>query len=106
MNPPIAGLISQGSDTGGNEGLQPPEAKESWAHFSTDSSSKGADTSSVSSETESIDDVWAINDEQRTYYTDQFKTMQPDTTDNLIGTNSACHCMYSIIIMKEDINLV
>ena len=68
--------------------LPVPETKESWAHFSTDSS-KEADTTSMSSETSSMmDDIWAINDEQRLYYTDKFKTMEPDTTGKILGTTA------------------
>ena len=62
-------------------GLLSQEVKE-WAHF-TDST-KG-DTSSLSSEAESIDDIWSINDEQREYYTNQFRTMQTDLTGVISG---------------------
>ena len=65
----LAGLISQ-------------EPKE-WAHF-TDGSIKN-DTSSISSDQESVDDVWSITDEQREYYTNQFKTMQPDVRGVISG---------------------
>ncbi|KAK2186760.1 hypothetical protein NP493_190g06065 [Ridgeia piscesae] len=66
------------------QGLLSQEAKE-WAHF-TDST-KG-DTSSLSSEAESIDDIWSINDEQREYYTNQFRTMQKDLTGVISGAVS------------------
>ena len=56
--------------------------KKEWTHF-TDSSK--AETSSVSSETESVDDVWTINDELRKYYLDQFLTMQPDVNGVISG---------------------
>ena len=64
------------------KGLISMENKE-WAHF-TDSTSKG-DTSSVSSEADSVDDVWSITDEQREYYTNQFKTMQSDIKGVISG---------------------
>nr|KAG5694478.1 hypothetical protein BaRGS_014209 [Batillaria attramentaria] len=38
----------------------------------------GMDSSSISSEAESVDDVWTITDEQREYYIKQFVSMQPD----------------------------
>ncbi|KAI0240795.1 RalBP1-associated Eps domain-containing protein 1 [Lamellibrachia satsuma] len=66
------------------QGLLSQEVKE-WAHF-TDST-KG-DTSSLSSEAESIDDIWSINDEQREYYTNQFRTMQTDLTGVISGAVS------------------
>ena len=65
-------------------GLLNAQSKESqWAHFS-DRSSK-AETSSISSEAESIDDVWTVTDEQREYYVNQFKTMQPDLNGKITG---------------------
>lgn len=64
------------------QGLISSETKE-WAHF-TDSSSKH-DTSSLSSEADSIEDVWSITDEQREYYINQFKTMQPDVRGVISG---------------------
>ncbi|KAK3098749.1 hypothetical protein FSP39_022716 [Pinctada imbricata] len=45
----------------------------------------GFDSSSISSDPESVDDVWAINDEQRDYYTKQFQTMQPDLNGTITG---------------------
>lgn len=43
------------------------------------------DSSSISSEAESVDDVWSITEEQREYYMNQFKTMQPDLGAVIIG---------------------
>uniref|UniRef100_A0A0B6ZHP9 RalBP1-associated Eps domain-containing protein 1 n=1 Tax=Arion vulgaris TaxID=1028688 RepID=A0A0B6ZHP9_9EUPU len=43
------------------------------------------DSSSISSETESVDDVWTITDEQREYYVNQFKTMQLDLSAVITG---------------------
>ena len=40
-------------------------------------------TSSLESEVE--DTVWTINDEQRDYYTNQFKTLQPNVMDIIKG---------------------
>ena len=45
----------------------------------------GIDTSSVSSDPESVDDVWAITDEQKDYYIKQFQTMLPDLNGVIIG---------------------
>ena len=45
----------------------------------------GVDSSSISSEAESVDDVWTITDEQREYYVKQFLTMQPDLAKHITG---------------------
>ena len=58
--------------------------KEAWARF-TDTSK--ADTSSISSEAESVDDVWSITDEQREYYTNQFRSMHADLAGKISGRN-------------------
>ena len=60
-----------------------------WTQFS-DHGDAQAETSSISSEAESIDDVWAITDEQREYYVNQFASMQPD----LGGVISGKLCSY------------
>ena len=52
-----------------------------WADFAD----MKAETSSISSEAESVDDVWSITDEQRDYYINQFMTMQPDMTGVIPG---------------------
>ncbi|KAK3776483.1 hypothetical protein RRG08_023833 [Elysia crispata] len=44
------------------------------------------DSSSISSEAESVDDVWSITDEQREYYVNQFKTMQQDLNSVIKGS--------------------
>lgn len=44
------------------------------------------DSSSISSEAESLDDVWTITDEQREYYVNQFKTMQQDLNSVIKGS--------------------
>lgn len=45
----------------------------------------GFDSSSISSDPESVDDIWSINDEQREYYVKQFMLMQPDVTGSILG---------------------
>ncbi|XP_070191110.1 ralBP1-associated Eps domain-containing protein 1-like isoform X6 [Littorina saxatilis] len=45
----------------------------------------GVDSSSISSEAESVDDVWTITEEQREYYVKQFLTMQPDLAKHITG---------------------
>ncbi|ESO89180.1 hypothetical protein LOTGIDRAFT_229081 [Lottia gigantea] len=43
------------------------------------------DSSSISSEAESVDDVFCVTDEQREYYIKQFKTMEPDLSGMISG---------------------
>nr|ABL59952.1 hypothetical protein [uncultured eukaryote] len=65
-------------------GLITNDQKE-WAHFS-DRDHHKADTSSItSSEAESVDDIWSITDEQREYYINQFKAMQPELNGVILG---------------------
>ncbi|XP_048767448.2 ralBP1-associated Eps domain-containing protein 1-like isoform X2 [Ostrea edulis] len=45
----------------------------------------GFDSSSISSDPESVDDIWSINDDQKEYYITQFKTMQPDLSKTITG---------------------
>ncbi|XP_064628235.1 ralBP1-associated Eps domain-containing protein 1-like isoform X9 [Lineus longissimus] len=68
-----------------SQGLITNDQKE-WAHFSDHHK---ADTSSItSSEAESLDDIWTISDEQREYYVNQFKAMQPDLTGVIVGATA------------------
>ncbi|XP_062567996.1 ralBP1-associated Eps domain-containing protein 1-like isoform X1 [Saccostrea cucullata] len=62
-----AGLLAPGSRKPYN--LEPP----------------GFDSSSISSDPESVDDIWSINDDQKEYYIAQFKTMQPDLNKTITG---------------------
>lgn len=45
----------------------------------------GVDSSSISSEADSVDDVWTITDEQRDYYIKQFISMQTDLNGVITG---------------------
>ncbi|XP_033740073.1 ralBP1-associated Eps domain-containing protein 1-like isoform X5 [Pecten maximus] len=45
----------------------------------------GFDSSSISSDPESVDDIWSINEEQRDYYVKQFQIMQPDLGGAILG---------------------
>ena len=38
-----------------------------------------------SSDQESVDDVWSINDEQREYYVKQFQNIEPDINGQITG---------------------
>ena len=43
-----------------------------------------------SSDQESVDDVWSINDEQREYYLKQFQNIEPDVNGQITG-KSECY---------------
>ena len=43
-----------------------------------------------SSDQESVDDVWSINDEQREYYLKQFQNIEPDVNGQITG-KSGCY---------------
>lgn len=62
-----------------DKGLLGNDSHSSWSNVRTDSSSV------TSSETDSMDDIWTITDEQRDYYTKQFHTMQPDRQGSISG---------------------
>ncbi|CAD5117242.1 DgyrCDS6038 [Dimorphilus gyrociliatus] len=62
-----------------DKGLLGNDGNSSWTNVRTDSSSV------TSSETDSMDDIWTITDEQRDYYTKQFHTMQPDRQGSISG---------------------
>ncbi|CAH1798719.1 unnamed protein product, partial [Owenia fusiformis] len=79
------GLISNDSNGHVEKDPMNPENEE-WMRFQ--SSSDQQDTSSISSDTSSQDDVWSITDEQREYYTNQFKTMQSDLNGVISGADA------------------
>lgn len=58
----------------------------------------GFDSSSISSDPESVDDIWSINDDQKEYYITQFKTMQPDLSKTITGKKKKkCQTCYITI---------
>lgn len=58
--------------------------KTSWENLE----SQCVDSSSISSEAESVDDVWTISKEQREYYVKQFKTMQAELNGVILGISN------------------
>lgn len=68
----VIGLLAPGSRKPYN--LEPP----------------GFDSSSISSDPESVDDIWSINDDQKEYYVAQFKTMQQDLSKTITGEHHTC----------------
>ncbi|KAK3585534.1 hypothetical protein CHS0354_022942 [Potamilus streckersoni] len=63
-------------------GLLGTGPKKNWEHLEP----PNFDSSSISSDPESVDDVWSITDEQREYYVKQFQTMQPDISGVIVGS--------------------
>ena len=59
------------------------EEPKPWANFPD--AAKALDTISISSEAESVDDVWSITEEQREYYIQQFQKMQTDLSNVISG---------------------
>lgn len=62
--------------------LDTAATKSSWENLE----SQCVDSSSISSEAESVDDVWTISKEQREYYVKQFKTMQSELNGVILGS--------------------
>ncbi|XP_052809143.1 ralBP1-associated Eps domain-containing protein 1-like [Mya arenaria] len=79
----------------------PLRGTEEWARFESDDEKHGLlghgkkegwdmklpdfDSSSYSSDTESVEDVWSINDEQREYYVKQFESVEHDPNGHISG---------------------
>ena len=53
-----------------------------------------------SSDQESVDDVWSINDEQREYYIRQFQNIEPDINGQITGTATLEHFVANFVIHK------
>ncbi|KAL4232733.1 RalBP1-associated Eps domain-containing protein 1 [Mactra antiquata] len=80
----------------------PQKGTEEWARFESDDEKHGllghgkkegwdnmklpdVDSSSYSSDTESVEDVWSVNEEQREYYVKQFQNIEPDINGHISG---------------------
>lgn len=50
-----------------------------------------ATTNEIQRQSSTYDDPWKITDEQRQYYINQFKTIQPDLTGFIPGRNKNTH---------------
>ena len=59
--------------------------------FNFDSCSLSSADYATSEASESQDDVWSINDEQREYYVNQFISMQTDLTSTIKGRYASTH---------------
>ena len=55
-----------------------------------------------SSDQESVDDVWSINDEQREYYIRQFQNIEPDVNGQITGNLLLQHFCFKLTFLKLD----
>ncbi|XP_061609579.1 ralBP1-associated Eps domain-containing protein 1 isoform X2 [Phyllopteryx taeniolatus] len=66
-------------------GVHPPSVQESTT-IRTTMASAAASTNEIQRQSSGYDDPWKITDEQRQYYINQFKTIQPDLTGFIPGS--------------------
>ena len=85
-------VASTPSDSGGSSTAVVASGPLEWNKFGGSKRSFNFDSCSLSSAdyatseaSESQDDVWSINDEQREYYVNQFISMQTDLTSTIKG---------------------
>ncbi|XP_047244858.1 ralBP1-associated Eps domain-containing protein 1 isoform X2 [Girardinichthys multiradiatus] len=64
----------------------PPPSQESWESTTIRTVASAATTNEIQRQSSSYDDPWKITDEQRQYYINQFKTIQPDLTGLIPGS--------------------
>ncbi|KAM4522355.1 ralBP1-associated Eps domain-containing protein 1 isoform 3-T3 [Odontesthes bonariensis] len=64
----------------------PPPSQESWESTTIRTVASAATTNEIQRQSSSYDDPWKITDEQRQYYINQFKTIQPDLTGFIPGS--------------------
>ncbi|XP_031437765.1 ralBP1-associated Eps domain-containing protein 1-like, partial [Clupea harengus] len=67
-------------------GHSPPPVQESWESTTIRTVASSAATNEIQRQTSGYDDPWKITDEQRQYYINQFKTIQPDLTGFIPGS--------------------
>lgn len=64
----------------------PPPVQESWESTSIRTVASTAMTNEIQRQSSTYDDPWRITDEQRQYYINQFKTIQPDLNGLIPGS--------------------
>uniref|UniRef100_UPI0037E7174F ralBP1-associated Eps domain-containing protein 1 isoform X3 n=1 Tax=Semicossyphus pulcher TaxID=241346 RepID=UPI0037E7174F len=64
----------------------PPPSQESWESTTIRTVASAATTNEIQRQSSGYDDPWKITDEQRQYYINQFKTIQPDLTGFIPGS--------------------
>ncbi|XP_058234747.1 ralBP1-associated Eps domain-containing protein 1 isoform X2 [Hemibagrus wyckioides] len=64
----------------------PPPVQENWESTTVRTAASAATTNEIQRQASGYDDPWKITDEQRQYYINQFKTIQPDLTGFIPGS--------------------
>ncbi|XP_071764799.1 ralBP1-associated Eps domain-containing protein 1 isoform X2 [Centroberyx gerrardi] len=64
----------------------PPPVQESWESTTIRTVASAATTNEIQRQSSGYDDPWKITDEQRQYYINQFKTIQPDLNGFIPGS--------------------
>ncbi|KAM4632720.1 ralBP1-associated Eps domain-containing protein 1 isoform 2-T3 [Polymixia lowei] len=64
----------------------PPPVQESWESTTIRTVASAATTNEIQRQSSAYDDPWKITDEQRQYYINQFKTIQPDLNGFIPGS--------------------
>ncbi|XP_028858395.1 ralBP1-associated Eps domain-containing protein 1 isoform X2 [Denticeps clupeoides] len=67
-------------------GHSSPPLQESWESTTIRTVASAATTNEIQRQSSAYDDPWKITDEQRQYYINQFKTIQPDLTGFIPGS--------------------
>ncbi|XP_054677859.1 ralBP1-associated Eps domain-containing protein 1 isoform X6 [Grus americana] len=67
-------------------GHSPPPHQENWDQTTVRTVASAATTNEIRRQSSSYDDPWKITDEQRQYYVNQFKTIQPDLNGFIPGS--------------------
>ncbi|XP_032999786.1 ralBP1-associated Eps domain-containing protein 1 isoform X3 [Lacerta agilis] len=67
-------------------GHSPPPHQENWDQTTVRTVASATTTNEIRRQSSSYDDPWKITDEQRQYYINQFKTIQPDLNGYIPGS--------------------
>ncbi|XP_046769923.1 ralBP1-associated Eps domain-containing protein 1 isoform X29 [Gallus gallus] len=67
-------------------GHSPPPHQENWDQTTVRTVASATTTNEIRRQSSSYDDPWKITDEQRQYYVNQFKTIQPDLNGFIPGS--------------------
>ncbi|XP_066471253.1 ralBP1-associated Eps domain-containing protein 1 isoform X3 [Tiliqua scincoides] len=67
-------------------GHSPPPHQENWDQTTVRTVASATTTNEIRRQSSSYDDPWKITDEQRQYYVNQFKTIQPDLNGYIPGS--------------------
>ncbi|XP_054991170.1 ralBP1-associated Eps domain-containing protein 1 isoform X4 [Sorex araneus] len=85
---PFAGDAQSGSSAGDTvwSGHSPPPPQDNWDQTTVRTVASATTANEIRRQSSSYDDPWKITDEQRQYYVNQFKTIQPDLNGFIPGS--------------------